>query len=379
MKAALAVLALIIVLAAAAFLPVQPYQDFQVIYHADLGLLRGISLYDHAGQVAMIAQLASVPPDQVFVLPFPYPPWYALSTLWLARMPIDLAARAWLALNLAMLLASVTLLTAGESPLRRALSFLGAVLWLPGLGSLLVGQYGFPVLLGAALMIYALQKENALLVALAGALLTFKPHLGGLVLLLVALMLAIRHDRFSWNTVLALLLAGATLFAAGFLASPGWPAEYFSSLTGFKDVSQCGQCVSPAMALAGLVGGGFGLAVWIAAGIAIVLCIWLVIRWRRLSAAPDGLVGVGILLTLLVSPYLQNYDYLLLLAPFIQLARGRQSPTAWIALGLAYVLPFVCLALLGTAGNASLIVSASILFAVTAVGLRDRTSQPLVN
>ena len=82
----------LIVLFALAFLfvfavlpfPLNPYWDFQVIYHADLGWLHGIPVYDHTGQVNMIARMAEVSPDQVFVLPFPYPPWYALSTFWLA-------------------------------------------------------------------------------------------------------------------------------------------------------------------------------------------------------------------------------------------------------------------------------------------------------
>lgn len=65
-------------------LPLPPYLDFQVLYHADLGLLQGIPLYDRAGQAEMIANLAGVTPDHVFVLPFPYPPWYALSTIFLA-------------------------------------------------------------------------------------------------------------------------------------------------------------------------------------------------------------------------------------------------------------------------------------------------------
>ncbi|HEX8992174.1 MAG TPA: hypothetical protein VF784_10905, partial [Anaerolineales bacterium] len=42
-------------------LPIPPYLDFQVLYHADMGLVRGIGLYDHAGQVQMIAGLAHVP------------------------------------------------------------------------------------------------------------------------------------------------------------------------------------------------------------------------------------------------------------------------------------------------------------------------------
>src|SRR5512146_1939721 len=80
--------------------PVQPYLDFQVLYQTNMGLLRGIPVYDHAGQVQMIAQLAGVTPQQVHLLPFPYPPWYALFTVWLAWLPISTGARVWFGINL---------------------------------------------------------------------------------------------------------------------------------------------------------------------------------------------------------------------------------------------------------------------------------------
>ena len=363
MKIALLVLALILILAGAALLPIRPYQDFQLIYHAGMGLVRGISLYDHSGQVDMIARLANVPPEQVFVLPFPYPPWYALSTLWLQMLPIDVAARSWFAVNLVMLFASTGMLTAGQPIVKRALLFLGALFWLPALGGLFVGQYGFPVLLGAALMIRALQRQEPALVGLAAALLTFKPHLGGLVLILAIVTLVQRRDRFGRNALLGILAAAALLLAIGFLASPNWPVDYFRSLTGFKDVSQCHQCVSLSMAAAGLAGGGLDVAVWIAVVAAAVICVWLVGRWQHVSSTPDRLVATAILITLLISPYLQNYDYLLLLIPFISMILVMQTGAARIALASAYVLPFVGLALWGTAGNESLIVSALILSA----------------
>ncbi|MEW5939652.1 MAG: hypothetical protein AB1750_08325, partial [Chloroflexota bacterium] len=117
-------------------LPLDPYQDFQVLYHADLGLTQGIALYDHAGQVNMIARLANVPPEQVYVLPFPYPPWYALSTIFLAFPPPEVSVRLWFGLNLAMLLLSVWLLTEGWKPTPRLASFLIAILFIPVIGSL---------------------------------------------------------------------------------------------------------------------------------------------------------------------------------------------------------------------------------------------------
>jgi hypothetical protein len=359
MKIALAVLILLAIVAAAVLLPVRPYLDFQVIYHANLGLLRGIPLYDHAGQMEMIAELAMVPVSQVLVLPFPYPPWYALSTLWLALLPIGLAARVWFGLSLLMLIVSAGLLTHGQPTAKRVLLSLGAILWMPVLGGLFVGQYGFPVLLGAALMTYALRRENAELTAIAAALLTFKPHLGGLVLLLVMINLAMRRDRFGRSALLAVILAGALLLGLGFLTSPRWPVDYLHSLIGFRNfggVSRCEQCVSLSIALARLGGGGLNQAAWISAVIAILLGAWLFRRWRHLTSPANGLVVPGILLTLLVSPYLLNYDYLLLVAAFILLARDARRAN-WIGLALAFALPLVSLALLGTKGNNSLILS----------------------
>jgi hypothetical protein len=282
-------------------------------------------------------------------------------------IPIDLAWRAWFAANLAMLFLSAGLLTSGQAPAKRILFILGSLFWMPILGGLFVGQYGFPVLLGAALMIFALKAEKPVLAAIAAALLTFKPHLGGLVLVLTAFSLARRRDSSGRRALLATLAAGVILFAVGFMASPSWPVEYFRSLTGFKDVSQCGQCVSIPMAFVGFAKARFEQAIWISLPIAILLLIWVVRRWRTVSSTPGGLVATGILITMLVSPYLQNYDYLLLLVPLIELARRRRRTMEWIAMTLAYGLPYVGLALWGTRGNASLIVSACILFGIAAM------------
>jgi hypothetical protein len=363
MKIALALLTSLLILAAVAVLPlpVRPYLDFQVIYHADLGLLRGIPIYDHAGQVNMIAELAKVPPNQVFVLPFPYPPWYALSTVWLALLPIDVAARLWFGLNLIVLFLSVWWLTDGMPITKRGPLFLAAIAFLPVLGSLFVGQYVFPVLLGAALMTYALRRQRVFLTGLAAVFLTFKPHLGALILLLVLAYLWERKDSFGREAGRVILIAGAILFAVGFLASPAWPVDYYRSLTGFRDVSQCHQCTSFSMALAGVTRGGFTQAVWLGILLLFSLVVWFGSRWPQLSRSPGSLVTAGVLGTLLVSPYLQNYDYVLLLVPLFEIAREALG-FEWIPLTLAYALPLVSLALFGPAGNVSLVFSALILF-----------------
>jgi hypothetical protein len=342
-------------------LPLPPYLDFQVIYHADLGLLRGIPIYDHAGQVNMIAGLANVPADQVFVLPFPYPPWYALVMLWSALLPIAISVRIWFGINLLLLFASTWLMTEGWAPLKRLSSFFFAIIFLPVLGTLWVGQYGLPVLLGTALFIYAIQHENAPLTAMAAALLTFKPHLGGVTLLMGLVYLFLRGDTFGRRALTATILTGIILFAVGFLASPLWPLDYFHSLTGFKDVSQCQLCNSVPMELTGLLGRGFDQAVWIALGILLFMAIWIVSKWKALTKDARWLVGISVLVVLLASPYLQNYDYVLLLVPLFILA-GQARRLDWIWLALAYLLPFAGFGLFGVKGDSSLVISALITF-----------------
>jgi hypothetical protein len=363
MKFGLILLAGVVFLILMALYPftIPPYLDFQVLYHANTGLLRGIALYDHEGQVNMIAQFAHVPTEQVFVLPFPYPPWYALSTVWLAWLPIERAARVWFGLSLIFVFISVWLMTDGWPAIRRLVSFFFAILFLPVLGSLFVGQYGFPVLLGAALLIYALRHQKIILTTLAAALLTFKPHLGGLIVLITLVYLWRRRDVFGRRAMIAIVAAGIFLFAIGFLASPLWPLDYFHSLTGFKDVSQCHQCNSASMAIAGLLGGGLNQAVWFAAITLILLAGWLIWQWHSIAQKPEQLVSAGVLITLLVSPYLQNYDYVLLLVPLFVLARDAQR-LDWLWIIVGYALPFIALGLVGANGDVSLIFVTLILF-----------------
>jgi len=342
-------------------LPLPPYLDFQVIYHADLGLLRGISIYDHAGQVNMIAGLANVPPDQVYVLPFPYPPWYALVMLWSALLPIAVTVRIWFGLNLLILFASTWLMTDGWVPLRRLSAFFFAILFLPVLGTLWVGQYGLPVLLGTALFIYALARERVILVALAAALLTFKPHLGGLILLMGLIYLFLRRDDFGRRALIAIILVGIFLLAVGFLGSPLWPLDYFHSLTGFRDVSQCHQCNSVPMELTGLIGRGFDQAVWIALGILVFLSVWIASQWKTLTRGSRWLVGTSVLVVLVASPYLQNYDYVLLLIPLFILASDARR-LDWLWLALAYIVPFIGFGVFSVRGDVSLVFSALIVF-----------------
>ena len=375
-------LGLFLVVLASLPLPIPAYLDFQVLYQTDMGLLRGISPYDHAGQVQMIAQIAHVPPEQVYVLPFPYPPWYALSTLWLAWLfPIEVAARIWFGISLALLLLSTWLLTDGWDPRLRLPAFGFAIFFLPVMGSLFVGQYVFPVLLGAALMSHALRHENAMLAALAAGLLTFKPHLGGPILLVVLLHLWQRKDAFGRRTLGTILGIGVVLFLIGFLADRAWPVSYLRSLLAFRQdsgVSRCNLCASLPALILSLLNGVLTLAPALAIGALILVslgALWIMMR-RSALQDPALLIAVSILVLLLASPYLFNYDFLLLLVPFGLLALRNGRVLHWILLAAAYLLPFMVFSVLGRQGNFVYPLAALILLIMLYVETRqiDRSS-----
>lgn len=323
-------------------LPVEPYLDFQALYHANSGVLRGIPLYDWAGQVNMIAEGAGVPPGQVVLNPFAYPPWYALITLPLALLPIAVAARTWFVLNLLIVIMFVWLATEEWPARRKWIAFLLAILFLPVLGALFVGQFIFPVLLGAGLLVYAMPRERAWLTAFGLILLTFKPHIGGLVFFAGLVYLALRRDAFArctlWTTASLLLF----FFASSFLVDQAWPIHYLETLFGFRDVSPCeGICISLPMVITSLLGIGFTQAVWVGG---ILLLGWTVffIRSRPEVWKGASLLGaVAICITLLSSPYQYNYDFVVLLVPLFVLASKARQPLDWFWLAFAYFLPWV--------------------------------------
>lgn len=358
-------------------LPVPPYLDFQVIYHAGMGLLRGIPLYDHAEQLNMIAGLSGVRADQVFVLPFPYPPWYALAAFPLFFLPIQIAARLWFETNVSMLMLSVFLLTHGWKPWKRLASFPLALLFLPVLGALFVGQYVFPVLLGMALFIYALRHEKPIFIALAAVLLTFKPHLGSLVLFAGLFSLWLRSDTFGARSLLVTTLAGAFLFAVGFLADPLWPRNYFASLIRFRsieEVTRCDLCASFPVWLSSLTGlGGIDLGFWFAGLVLFVIAFFLFKRGKQFFNLPGWLIACFAVITLLVSPYLLNYDFVLLLIPLFLITSQAQDWWEWSLTGAIYLLPWIGLGLFGRGGNVALILSA----VLVAIWFYQRTKRTL--
>jgi hypothetical protein len=100
--------------------------------------------------------------------------------------------------------------------------------------------------------------------------------------------------------------------------------------------------------------------------IALVLLIILIVLFyfvRSALLSHEFLLTAALLITLLVSPYLYNYDFLLLLVPFAVLARQGNLFQIFIVL-ICYFIPSFALLLLGRAGNISLILVTIVLTAL---------------
>jgi hypothetical protein len=306
----------------------------------------------------LAVQYAGIPPEKFFLARFPYPPWYALSTFYLGWMPAQAAATLWFELNLVMLFLSVWFLTDGWSGRLRLIAFPLALFFLPVLGALSVGQYDFPVLLGTSLLVYSLRKENAALTVLGIVLLTFKPHVGALILISALGWLVYNGGDFGRRLIRPLIITGVVLLAIGFLADPVWVISYPKMLLGYQsegNVSACSECASlPVWLSRWLFDGSLGKAMWIAI---VLLLVFIILFYFTRSSfnSHDLLLSMALLVTMLVSPYLYNYDFLLLLVPFAVLIKKGNLLQKVIVI-FCYLVPTLAITLYGRNGNISLLV-----------------------
>jgi Glycosyltransferase family 87 len=376
------IIAASLMLAVALYIPnsLPAHSDFSAIYNTNLALVNRVPIYDLPAVEAIAVKASGLPPEKFFLARFPYPPWYALSTFYLGFLPAKAAATLWFELNLVMLFLSIWFLTDGWAGRLRLIAFPLALFFLPVLGALSVGQYSFPVLLGAALLIYSLRKENAALTTLGVVLLTFKPHIGALILLSVLIYLILNRGTFGQRSLRSILVAGGFLFIVGFLADPAWPIAYPKMLLNYQgegNVSSCSECASlPVWLSRWLFDGSLAKAALIAMILLFVLCMMFFNVRDMLLKAPNLLLTSALLITLLVSPYLYNYDFILLLVPFTVLINTKTNFVQKIVVLICYLIPTLAIAFYGRAGNISLIVVTILITLLLFLHMKSKVDVP---
>lgn len=352
--------------------------DFNAVYTASVALMRGAPIYDIPAVKAVAAEALGVPVEKFFLAPFPYPPWYALSTFYLGLLPIQQAALLWFEINLVLVFLSIWFLTDGWNGRLRLIAFPLGLFFIPVIGALSVGQNVFPVLLGGSMLVYALRKENVALVTLGSVLVTYKPHIGALILLSALWRLIAGRSDFGRRATRSILLAGVFLFFIGFLADPAWHIRYPQMLLGITSVNYgsestgalCSNCTSlPVLFSRWFFDGTLLTAALVALTLLIILSALIFQARSRFSKEPALLLNLALVSTLLVSPYLFNYDFVLLLIPFAILLDKKYGVVQNVVVILCYLIPTLAIAIYGRDGNITLnvvtIVITFLLFART--------------
>ena len=99
--------------------------------------------------------------------------------------------------------------------------------------------------------------------------------------------------------------------------------------------------------------GSLAKAALIALGLLIILVGVFSVK-RNVLKSSALLLAITLVITLLVSPYLYNYDFILLLVPFAVLIKDGNILQKIIVL-ICYLVPTFAIAFLGRVGNISLI------------------------
>lgn len=346
-------------------------RDFVILYAADVSLVHGVNPYDAPAVSELFVSLRGGQPEDYSFPPLAYPPWYLLTTFYLGWLSPALAARIWYMLNVTMIVGAVWLLTENWPLKKRALAASASLLFLPVFGLLSVGQFTAPLLFGTALFLRSVRRESVWEAVPGLLLLTFKPNLGVWILLAGLGWLACQRSRRSYFYRLlgGMLLGGFLLGGVSLIFIPTWPWDYWHALRGFGAMTTfaaCDTCASLSLALAAWFTGQAGMTWGILIGLGLLLLIsGGIALWKRsLLRSLYALLALVALLTLLLMPYGMDYDYILLIVPFLWLARRARRPLDWLMPGLAYFVPWLLL-LLSTRQwlNISLIFSAVLLLA----------------
>lgn len=271
------------------------------------------------------------PGQQAPFVPYLYPPTFLMAAAALALLPYGVALAMWLAATMSIYLASIRGIL--PAAVLAALAFPAVFL------NLAHGQTGFLTagLLGGALLL--LDRRPWISGALFG-LLAYKPQFG--VLIPLALLLG-----GYWRTICAAALTIiATIGCSLALWGPDPWRAFIATLQavggyGLESSSDGLEKLQSVFAAVRLLGGGIGLAWALQAVFALIGTAAVVWIWRK----PVSLALRGAVLStasLMLTPYLFDYDLLILALPIAWIASlGRFLPGEKAILAAAWLLPLL--------------------------------------
>lgn len=306
------------------------FYDFSAFYQA--GLLaddgRAAAAYD---DTMMIASEKAAFPGATVRLPWNYPPTFQLLLMPLAALPYVAAWLIWsCTLYGVYALMARQLVAAGQRWL---------MLLAPGAAvNLFFGQNGLLsiVLMGGGVLIL---NRRPLMGGVLLGMMAYKPQLA----ILLPLVLISGH---AWRALAAAAISQAALASLsaavlGFAPWAGFVQKLVHPQGVFSSSSSDWRAIPSIMIFAKTVGLGPGLSSichWTVAAMAGVGAAW---AWRKTD---DTLTRAAFLAaaTLLVTPYLRDYDLVLLVLPIsVLLSHGRRGPVVNATILVAWMLPAV--------------------------------------
>lgn len=308
--------------------------DFTQFYAAARMALDGLAADAFSAQKLQAATSALFPDSDNDFL-WNYPPTFLLVLAPFGLLPYFVALAAFMLATLGLFLWAARTLVPNRLTVFAALAFGGTF------QTILHGQNGF--LATAALAIgFLLLPRRPIVAGLMFGCVSYKPHLG--VLLPLLLLAAGQWRAFAAATVSALVLAGVSVVLFSLEA---WTA-FFRNLPEIAAIVRDSPEIWPKMpsvfATMRLIGASGQLAFGVQAVVS--ACIATATLWAWSKPGPSECkAALAVLATLLVSPYLLDYDLVLLGIPVALMAQralrtGRRDGDAILV--LAAIAPLLC-------------------------------------
>ena len=225
-------------------------------------------------------------------------------------------------------------------PMMIAVFFFAPVLEAPGKGTL-----GGFLLLAMVLSVYLLKSQQWIAGGMLSAILLIKPTFGVPALFLLSLWLLFRR---AWLGVAGIAAGGLILYGIGALADPQWPIIFFGM--GQTKIGEYLGLQPTILNLASLachkdVICSYGLGLILSA-LLVIITILIFLRKNRPLAALEAM-SLILTVSLLITPYLWSYDFILLIIPlsFIVHQLILRSTSYWVP--ISFLIAFDFTAFLG--------------------------------
>ncbi len=264
-------------------------------------------IYDVPTMTAMQQEIAG--PHWAGVLPFRYPPFYALAFLPTSQLPYVASWLVWTLLSLLALVGAAATLGVED----KKTWLLWALCFYPVFAAISFGQNSLFSLAFLALTFVLLQRGRLYFAGMVAGLLLFKPQL----LIGVGLLWTLDARR-SWRALFGVATTGGLLIVATavFIPGAGWRfVEDFGPILRMHSVGTMHQLHSTQGFWVLLLPAHAEAAKLLSAACSLLGVAALVVVWRRFRTDVSITFAAAVLLTLWISPYAMIYDWSVLLIP----------------------------------------------------------------